>query len=431
MGLAGGRAAVLAHYLATRSRRFADREELLAWQRPRLARARRRAVRFPRYADLAGAGLDGVRLEDFPVLDKPAWLADFDGLNTRGLSLADCLAAARDAEAGRSFDTRLDGLAVGLSSGTSGSQAAFLTSAAERARWAGTMLARALPEGLSGGARVALVLRAGGPLYDAVGGGRVSFRFVDLYDALERQAAALVEFAPTVLAAPPVLLDLLAAERTAGRLPIAPRLVYSIADVLDPDVAGRVAAGFGVAVGQIYQATEGFLGITCAAGTLHLNEDLLLFEDEPAGPGRFVPVVTDLFRTSQAVVRYRMGDVLVASAGPCGCGSPLRPVAAVEGRSDDVLLLRRAGRVAPCFADLVRGAVLGAGAGDFQVVQGDAGDLVLAVAGDGWEAARDGLAAALARAGFDLPRIDRGDYLAPAVGQKRRRVRRESSARDG
>jgi putative adenylate-forming enzyme len=425
MGPTGGRAAALAHYLAARHRRFPEREALLEWQRPRLAAALRRAVRFPRYAGLAGAAL-----ADFPVLDKAAWLADFAGLNARGLSLDICLGLARAAEAGRAFDTRLAGLSVGLSSGTSGSQAAFLTSAAERARWAGTMLARALPDGLAGGARIALVLRAGGPLYDAVGGGRVSFRFIDLYEPLERQVAALAEFAPTVLAAPPVLLDLLAAERTAGRLRIAPRLVYSVADVLDPDVAQRVAAAFGVAVGQVYQATEGFLGITCAAGTLHLNEDLLHFEEEPAGPGRFVPVVTDLFRTSQAVIRYRMGDVLVA-AGACGCGSPLRPVAAVEGRSDDVLRLARAGRPSPCFADLVRGAVLGAGAGDFQLVQTGAGSLVLAVAGDGWEAARDALAAALARAGFDPVRIERGEFTAPAPGEKRRRVRREAAASGG
>ena len=72
---------------------------------------------------------------------------------------------------------------------------------------------------------MALVLRAGGPLYASVEGGRVSFRFVDLYAPREQQRAELAAFAPTVLAAPPVLLELLAGDRLAGRLPISPAAV--------------------------------------------------------------------------------------------------------------------------------------------------------------------------------------------------------------
>jgi len=256
----------------------------------------------------------------------------------------------------------------------------------------------------------------------------VRFRFIDLYAPLARQVAELVDTAPTVLAAPPLLLDLLAAERRAGRLPIAPEVIYSIADVLDAEVADRIAEGFATPVGQIYQATEGFLAITCAHGRLHLNEDLLVFEAEELGRQRFTPVVTDLYRTSQAVIRYRLGDVLVAAGDPCGCGSPLRVIDGVEGRCDDLLQLPlRAGGMASCFPDLVRAAVLEAsGVTDFQVAQEAPSRLRLAVhPARTWAAAADGLSRRLVGAGFVAPEMVEADFVEPAVTVKRRRISRE------
>lgn len=315
------------------------------------------------------------------------------------------------------------------------------------------MLAKALPGGLRGGARVALVLRAGGPLYEAVDG-PVAFRFLDLYAQVDQLAAEIDAFSPTVLAAPPGMLDLL-----AGRLAARPELVYSIADVLDPDVEKRVGDGFGLRVGQIYQATEGFLGITCRRGRMHLNEDLAVIESEPVGPGRFVPVVTDLYRQTQAVIRYRLEDVLVEGEG-CDCGSSLRVVERIEGRQDDVLRLRplnltprslglskglaeetlqqahvatgqarratgQARETVPVFDDLVRGAVLGVtGVRDFTATQDAPDRIVLTVDPAAcWEPAARSLRAALATQGVG-PTIVAGPYAPPDPTVKRRRVSR-------
>ena len=72
---------MLAAYLTTRHRRFADRAALEAWQAPRLRRALHRArTRFPAYA-----GVAADELSAFPVVDKDAWLDGFDGFNDRGL----------------------------------------------------------------------------------------------------------------------------------------------------------------------------------------------------------------------------------------------------------------------------------------------------------------------------------------------------------
>lgn len=401
-------------YLQTRSRRFSTREALLSWQARRLRIALTRAVRtFPAYAGLP------ARLDAFPTVDKADWLDRFEDFNAAGLTLTECLGAARAAESGRDFTATLRGLSVGLSTGTSGRQGVFLTSPAERDRWAGTILAKALPRGLLAGAKVALFLRAGGPLYEAVGSGRVQFRFFDLALPLEGHDQALDDFAPTVLAAPPVVLERLAARLAAGRSTAAPERVYSIADVLDADVRARIEAGFRRPIGQIYQATEGFLGITCDRGTLHLNEDLLHFELTDLGQSRVAPVVTDLYRTSQAIIRYRLGDVLVLGA-PCPCGSVCTPIEAIEGRADDVL---RFGDQA-IFADFVRGAVLGAqGVADFGLTQTEDGLQLAVTPALAWPGARDALASLLAAHEVSA-RIEPAPFVVQSPAAKRRRVRR-------
>lgn len=441
------RARVLWHYLAARRRvapgHFHDRAALEAHQLRLLRRVLAAAPR--RYAYYRGLGLGDAgrpaELADLPVLDKPDVLRHFAGLNRRGLSLADCLAAARAAETGRDFTTTLGGLSVGLSSGTSGQQTAFLTSAAERDRWAGEVLARALPRGLLAGARVTLVLRAGGPLYESVDGGRVSFSFVDLALPPDRLVASVVEARPTVLVAPPSVLRMVA--REWGGRP-APERVLSAAEVLEPADAAEIAAGLGVRVDQVYQAAEGFLGMSCREGTLHLAEDLVLVEREPGGDGRnrrgdaadgrFVPVVTDLVRSSQAVLRRRLGDVLVP--GTCDCGDVRLAVREIVGRSDDALLLPRAddpAMRAPFYPDFVRAAVLASpGVADFRVVQeaddagGTDGQLVrLAVEpSETFDAAAASLRDRIARAGLVPPTIVPMAFEPHDRLRKLRRVRR-------
>lgn len=426
------RARVLWHYAHARRRRFADRAALERWQEARLRRVLAAAPR--RYA--AYAGTAPRSLADLPVLDKPDVLAQFSGLNTRGVDLAECLAAARAAERGRDFGTTLRGLSVGLSSGTSGRQTAFLTSPAERDRWAGEVLARALSDGLLAGARVTLVLRAGGPLYESVDGGRVQFRYVDLALPVAELVEQVEAARPTVLVAPPSVLVLLA--RAGVRPPL--RRVLSVAEVLDPHDRATVEAGFGLRVDQVYQAAEGFLGISCARGRLHLAEDLVVVEREPVPGGdggtgeRFVPVVTDLFRTSQAVLRRRLGDVLVAG-GPCPCGDPRQVVDEVLGRDDDLLWLPGADgtRPRPVFPDFVRAAVLAVpGVEDFRVRQTAPHRLTLAVRPPAaFAAASASLAQAVARGGAEPVVIDEGVVEPEDRLVKLRRVRRDPGVPTG
>jgi putative adenylate-forming enzyme len=428
------RLGVLAAYTAARRRRFADAGELRAWQARRLSRVLERAkATFPFYAGLPATGLDA-----FPVLTKAIMTEHFAQLNDRGLTLRECLDAAREAEARRDFAASRAGVSIGLSSGTSGQQSVFLTSPAERRRWAGAIVAKALPGGLRAGARVALVLRAGGPLYESVGGGRVAFRFFDLARPPDEHFPGLSELAPTIVAAPPSVLRMLAEARRAGRLRIAPERVFSVAEVLDSGDADAIEAGFGCRADQIYQATEGFLGISCDRGRLHLNEDLLLVERVAVDRAsrRFSPVVTDLYRRTQAMIRVRLDDILIESAAQCPCGSPFQVIERIEGRADDVLMLASLaapGGLRPLFPDFVRAAVLAAPhVEDFHVAQPGPGLLTLGVrpAAAGPQAAR-ALLDLIARSGLRQPRIEPVAFAPPPPPAKLRRVRRDFPLPEG
>lgn len=287
----------------------------------------------------AVAKLAGRRLADFPIVTPAQIRADFPRWNTLGLTRDKAEAAARDAESGGPGEV-LPGIAAGFSTGTSGERGVFLSSPGERTRYIGQTLARLLPFwALLGSQRVALVLRADNRLYQAVqGAGRFDFRFFGLdLDAAPR-AEALKAFAPDVLIAPAhVLADLARRGEADGlRLPGLRRLFWG-AEPMGAQEREWIAEALGVRPNPIYQATEGFLGAACPEGVLHLNEDAMVVELEPVeGTGAFRPVVTDLFRASQPIIRVRLDDLIEPLPGRCACGSALRAIRPVEGRVGDL-----------------------------------------------------------------------------------------------
>ena len=123
-----------------------------------------------------------------------------------------------------------------------------------------------MPGGLLARERVALLLRAGSNLYDTIQGARLSFRYFDLVQPFDRLADTLEAYAPTLLVGPAQALALLARRHMQGLASVSPHRVISAAEVLDPLDRSCIEQAWGVEVEQIYQATEGFLGHTCAHG---------------------------------------------------------------------------------------------------------------------------------------------------------------------
>jgi putative adenylate-forming enzyme len=227
--------------------------------------------------------------------------------------------------------------------------------------------------------RIAFFLRANNALYESVNNLWVDFRFYDLQIPLDRYLKALSEFSPLILIAPAQTLQLIAkAQRELDRFSISPKQIVSVAEVLDPQDKAFIEETFGIAVDQIYQCTEGLLACTCPHGSLHLNEDAIIIEKEwiDKDSGRFVPVITDLRRQSQPIVRYRLDDVLVVDEEPCSCGSSLTRLKFIEGRCDDMLVFNSARKTEKdnnhrfVFADIIRRTLLKVdGLADYRVIQ--------------------------------------------------------------
>ena len=327
---------LLLAYWRARRLRFASRAALERHQARRIARFTATVCRRSRYF----GPFHGMPLAQWPIMDKAVMIANFDAMNTAGIRLTDVLEAALRAEQSRDFTPTIGDITVGLSSGTTSQRAAFAVSAAETARWAGIMLAKALPGGLFSGERVALFLRANSNLYTAVRTPWLSFTFFDLFEPIDRLADAAVQYNPTIIVAPAQVLRQLALGVTEGKLALSPKKVISAAEVLEPQDKAIIARAFGT-VHEIYQATEGFLASTCEHGVLHLNEEYVHVETQwlDKSARRFVPVITDFSRLIQPIVRYRLDDVLVARAEPCTCGRASLALEQIEGRCDDMLEL--------------------------------------------------------------------------------------------
>lgn len=332
--MAPDRIAILRAWWATHRRRprlrtRADIERLQVAGWARMAPALRATPALREFA--------GRPLSDLPVVSAAEVRGEFGRRNAAGLSEADARRAATDAETGGS-GLLAGGMVAGFSTGSLGPPGLFLASRAERADYVGKALATLLPGSILKSWRIALVLRADSALYRGVEqAGRFRFRFWGLGEGNASRAAAIATFDPHLLIAPAhVLADLARrAEADGLRLP-ALRRVLAGAEPLGAGERSWIAGALQAPVDPIYQATEGFIGASCRRGTLHLNEDWMIIEEEPLGRGRFSPILTDLARTTQPVVRQRLDDVLFRRESPCPCGSPLLAIERVEGRVADI-----------------------------------------------------------------------------------------------
>jgi putative adenylate-forming enzyme len=353
--------------------RLRSRSDIEAYQRKQLGALLHRAAHdFPFYRELKAS-----RLSDLPVMDKAKMVAQFAALNRPGLQAADVRSALARGE------ERLAGHVIGQSTGTSGNRGYYVITEMERYRWLGTLLAKALPDALWRRHRVALALPGLSRLYrSASSGSRIVLRFFDLAMGVESWVDEFTAFdADTIVGTPKVLRRL----AELGRL--RSRNVFSGAEVLDPLDREIIESACGARVREIYMATEGLFGVSCPHGTLHLAEDIVHFEwRRPGGdPTLWTPLVTDFTRRAQAMIRYRMNDLIALDPEPCACGSPLQAARSIEGRHDDAFWLQGAdGRMKFVTPDVIRNAIVDASplVRDFRAVQTGPCSIALALPAD-------------------------------------------------
>ena len=416
--------------------RFHSRAALEAFQRRQLRRLLKRATRTSFYRNQAA-----IDWRALPITNKETMLADFAAFNTAGITLDQAQYVALEAEATRDFRATLpQGLTVGSSSGTSGRPSAFLVSSLERAQWAGAVLGRMLSSTSLGRIinpfarplRVAFFLRANSNLYTTLNGTRIRFRFFDLVQPVDAHLPPLHAFAPDILVAPASILRFIADSHRRGLISLQPRQIINVAESLEPDDAEAISTAFGCRAQQIYQCTEGVLGFSCKAGSIHLNEECVFVEPQwlDKERTRFSAVITDFRRATQMFIRFRMDDILHLDSTPCSCGRVTVRLDSIEGRADEVLWLpnrRSAAELVPVFPDQVRRAVMVAAPAcpDYRIEQhglrltlstadGRMSDLI---------ATRAALYTLIDALDVEVRAIEPVEWRICPTGQKRRRIR--------
>jgi putative adenylate-forming enzyme len=340
------------YLLARYGRRLKSRKKLLAWQQEQVQRLLPHILALPFYRQRYG-GLDPQSWQVWPETNREVIVQNFATTNSIGLDYQTALAHCKASAAGSprlttGHSPALGTATIGLSSGTSaiGPRGVFIASETEQAKWAGAILAKCLDRPLWARQRIAFFLRSNNSLYQSTKQLGIELEYFGLEQNPLEQVGKLNELNPDILVAPPSVLRVLSSAYKTGSLQVKPTKIYSCAEVLTDLDKLHIESAFKLRIGQIYQATEGFLGITCNAGTLHLNEDLLAVQKEQLLQNdtyivdnghdlRFIPVVTDFNRHTQPILRYRVDDILVERKDPCRCGSPFTALDRIEGRLED------------------------------------------------------------------------------------------------
>jgi len=344
----------LLHNLAQlRQRDHWTRSQLAAHQAEALQHLRTYAYTHSPFYRRFHAGLFNRPLQKLPVLTKALLMEHFDELVT---DRAVHLDALRQYMAGPREDARfLDQYWLNTTSGSSGQPGLFLfnpaewmavlTSFARAQEWAGgrvrlthqtTMASVASTDSWHMSAAVGATLRSWW----------MSALRLAASEPVPRIVAQLNAQQPEILVSYASMARILADEQLAGRLQIAPHLVFTSSEVLTDETRRLIAAAWGQPPFNQYAATEsGGLAAECVAHRgMHLFEDLVIPEvvdahNRPVLAGRYGDrlLITVLSSRTLPLIRYEMSDSVRLSGEPCPCGRPFRLIDSIQGRSEDAL----------------------------------------------------------------------------------------------
>lgn len=336
-----------------------SRDRLLDHQAERLRALIAHAVAAsPYYREVLGpdAASGDVPLRELPTLPKATLMDNFDRIVTDPrLRRADLEAHLSGPGADRPYLGRYK---LFTTAGTTGVRGLFVEHVDEFAVWSGTCLRGVASWGLGPATRLAGIgspspLHISNQAYAVLLGGQASpAPRLAVTTPLPEMVQALNAFQPEALTAYPSVAAALAEEQLQGRLRIAPALVATSSEVQTADMRRRMTDAWGVEPLNFYGTTEALIVAAGRPGQAGMDilEDLVVVEvvdqrDRPVPPG--VPghkvLVTSLVSRVQPLLRYELTDSVTLAGGPNPLGLPYARIAAVDGRSDDVVTLPAAG----------------------------------------------------------------------------------------
>jgi phenylacetate-CoA ligase len=325
------------------------RERLEHFQQDRLAGlARHAAEHSPFWRDRLPR--EPIDLSQLPILTKTELMERFDDIVTdRRLGRDELLEHLTQID---DDDLYLGEFRVMTSSGSSGRKAVFVY---DRAAWRGILvmfLRRSAWVGMKPGLpRTRLAMIGGGAATHMSRRGAQCMDFgvhrllgLSVTQPLHELVSALNRFRPDFMNVYPSTAGLLADEQLAGRLGVSLRGLTTNSEPLTPALRKRLESAFGVTPTDFYATTEGVWGHDCEHGSMHLFDDMCIVENvdddgQPVPPGEIGArlLITNLFNTTQPLIRFEVSDLVAVDPEPCPCGRSLTRLRSLEGRAEDVL----------------------------------------------------------------------------------------------
>jgi phenylacetate-CoA ligase len=194
---------------------------------------------------------------------------------------------------------------------------------------------------------------------------------------------------PRVVMGYPVMLRALVRELSDAELAALRRrlrVVLSESELLTAETRALLGERLGVPVRDEYSAFEVLtIAHECRAGAMHVDEDRVHLEvvddGQPVPDGTSGDAVVTHFRErAMPLLRYAIGDRVVALPPGCPCGSRFRRMRLLDGRVEDYLLLRSGKRI--YFGTFGSISIGQPGIAELMVRQDEAGEVTVSIVHD-------------------------------------------------
>ncbi|MGB9812149.1 MAG: phenylacetate--CoA ligase family protein [Thermovenabulum sp.] len=170
----------------------------------------------------------------------------------------------------------------------------------------------------------------------------------------ERQITIMKDFGSTVLVSTPsyaLYMAEVAREMGVGKEDLKLRLGLFGAEGSTKEMRNEIERLFGITATENYGLSEiigpGVSGECEEKNGLHIAEDHFLAEIIDPDTGEVLDygqkgelVITTLTKEAMPLLRYRTRDITSINPEPCRCGRTLARMSSVEGRTDDMLIIR-------------------------------------------------------------------------------------------
>jgi phenylacetate-CoA ligase len=182
---------------------------------------------------------------------------------------------------------------------------------------------------------------------------------LEILTPIERQLEWLTRHkAPYLLTFPSGALALAHAVTPEQGRSLGIEMVFLVGETVPEGAADLIAERLGARAAAVYACQEvGTIACTCNAEPhYHVTAENALVEivDEhgndvaPGGRGRVI--LTGLYNYAMPFIRYEIGDIAVAGAGPCSCGRTLPIITRIEGRRRNMFVFRDGTRFWPRYS---------------------------------------------------------------------------------